>query len=62
MMDQIQATIITIGDELMIGQVIDTNRALIAQKFNAIGVNVYQRIAVGDDKDSITKALDNAIV
>ncbi len=61
MMDQIQATIITIGDELLIGQVIDTNSAFIAQKLNAIGVNVYQRIAVGDDKDSITKALDNAI-
>jgi len=61
MMDQIQATIITIGDELLIGQVIDTNSAFIAQKLNTIGVNVYQRIAVGDDIDSITKALDNAI-
>ncbi len=61
MMDQIQATIITIGDELLIGQVIDTNSAFIAQKLNAIGVNVYQRIAVGDDIDSITKALDNGI-
>ena len=61
MMDQIQATIITIGDELLIGQVIDTNSAFIAQKLNAIGVNVYQRIAVGDDIDSITQALDNGI-
>ncbi len=61
MMDQIQATIITIGDELLIGQVIDTNSAFIAQKLNAIGVNVYQRIAVGDDTDSITQALDNGI-
>ena len=60
-MDQIQATIITIGDELLIGQVIDTNSAFIAQKLNAIGVQVQQRIAVGDDTRSITNALDTAI-
>jgi nicotinamide-nucleotide amidase len=61
MRDPIQATIITIGDELLIGQVIDTNSAFIAQKLNAIGVGVHQRIAVGDDAQSITKALDTAI-
>jgi nicotinamide-nucleotide amidase len=60
-MDQIQATIITIGDELLIGQVIDTNSAFIAQKLNAIGARVQQRIAVGDDALSITNALDTAI-
>jgi nicotinamide-nucleotide amidase len=60
-MDQIQATIITIGDELLIGQVIDTNSAFIAQKLNAIGVRIQQRIAVGDDVLSITNALDTAI-
>ena len=61
MMDQIQATIITIGDELLIGQVIDTNSAYIAQKLNSIGVQVHQRIAVGDEAQSITNALDTAI-
>lgn len=61
MTDQVQATIITIGDELLIGQVIDTNSAFIAQQFNAIGVNVHQRIAVGDDARSIQDALDTAI-
>ena len=60
-MDQNQATIITIGDELLIGQVIDTNSAYIAQSLNAIGITVSSRIAVGDDKLAITKALDNAI-
>ena len=60
-MDQIQATIITIGDELLIGQVIDTNSAYIAQKLNSIGVQVHQRIAVGDDAQSLTNALDTAI-
>jgi nicotinamide-nucleotide amidase len=61
MMDQIQATIITIGDELLIGQVIDTNSAYIAQKLNSIGIAVHQRIAVGDEVEAITNALDTAI-
>ena len=52
-MDQNKATIITIGDELLIGQVIDTNSAFIAQSLNAIGVVVTSRIAVGDDKLAI---------
>ena len=60
-MDQNKATIITIGDELLIGQVIDTNSAFIAQSLNAIGVVVTSRIAVGDDKLAISNALDNAI-
>jgi len=61
MMDQVQATIITIGDELLIGQVIDTNSAYIAQKLNSIGIEVHQRIAVGDEVEAITNALDTAI-
>jgi nicotinamide-nucleotide amidase len=60
-MDQNKATIITIGDELLIGQVIDTNSAFIAQSLNAIGVVVTSRIAVGDDKLAISNALDHAI-
>lgn len=60
-MDQIRATIITIGDELLIGQVIDTNSAFIAQALNKIGILVSNRIAVGDDKASIIEALDQSI-
>lgn len=59
-MDQIKATIITIGDELLIGQVIDTNSAFIAQALNAVGILVSNRIAVGDDKQSIIDALNSA--
>ena len=57
----IQASIITIGDELLIGQVIDTNSAYIAQKLNSIGVQVKNRVAVGDNIKDITEALDAAI-
>ena len=59
-MESINATIITIGDELLIGQVIDTNSAFIAQALNGIGVAVKSRIAVGDDATAIKEALDEA--
>ncbi len=52
------ASIITIGDELLIGQVIDTNSAWIAQELNKIGVWVKRRVAVGDNWDGIWNALD----
>ena len=59
-MESINASIITIGDELLIGQVIDTNSAFIAQALNKIGVTVMNRIAVGDDATAIAAALDAA--
>ncbi len=57
-MKKVFATIITIGDELLIGQVIDTNSAWIAQELNKIGVSVKHRIAVGDVYDDIWNALN----
>ena len=54
------AEIITIGDELLIGQVIDTNSAFIAKQLNKIGVSVYQITSVQDDKTHILKALKEA--
>ncbi len=57
-MQKVNASIITIGDELLIGQVIDTNSAYIAQELNKAGIFVTRRVAVGDDKDEILKALD----
>jgi nicotinamide-nucleotide amidase len=56
----INATIITIGDELLIGQVIDTNSAWMAQQLNLIGIAVKRRIAVGDNKQDIIDALNQA--
>lgn len=53
-----KACIITIGDELLIGQVIDTNSAFIASELNAIGIWVKRRVAVGDNWDEIWNALD----
>ncbi len=59
MTDQkIFASIITIGDELLIGQTIDTNSAWMAQELNKIGVWVKRRVAVGDTREDIWQALD----
>lgn len=57
-MEKVNASIITIGDELLIGQTIDTNSAFIAQELNKIGVWVKKRVAVGDVWDDIWNALD----
>jgi PncC family amidohydrolase len=54
----VNASIITIGDELLIAQTIDTNSAFIAQELNKIGVWVKRRVAVGDVYDDIWNALD----
>ncbi len=51
-------SIITIGDELLIGQVIDTNSAWMAQELNKIGFWVNRRLAIGDSRIDILKALD----
>lgn len=59
-MDKVYASIITIGDELLIGQVIDTNSAFIAQELNKIGVWMKHRMAVGDDWDDIWEALEES--
>ncbi|WP_026751788.1 competence/damage-inducible protein A [Sediminibacterium sp. C3] len=55
------AGIITIGDELLIGQVIDTNSSWMAQQLNQAGILVNSRMAVGDNREAIWKALDSMI-
>lgn len=55
-----QAEIITIGDEILIGQIVDSNSAFIAKQLNKIGVSVYQITSVQDDKAHILKSLKEA--
>jgi nicotinamide-nucleotide amidase len=55
------ANIITIGDEILIGQVVDTNSAWIAEELNKIGVSVNRIESISDKHDDIIKALDNSI-
>lgn len=55
-----KAEIITIGDEILIGQIIDTNSAWIANELNLIGIDVVRKTSVSDNKDEIIKAIDYA--
>ena len=54
------AEIITIGDEILIGQIVDTNSQWIAQQLNKIGVSVYQITSIQDEKQHILKTLAEA--
>jgi len=59
-MSVVLTEIITIGDELLIGQVIDTNSAWIGQKLNDIGIKVHQITSVSDNEQHILSALKEA--
>ena len=54
------AEIITIGDEILIGQIVDTNSVFIAKQLNKIGVSVYQITSIQDDREHILQALSDA--
>ncbi|UCE94042.1 MAG: competence/damage-inducible protein A [Flavobacteriaceae bacterium] len=54
------AEIITIGDEILIGQIVDTNSQWLSQQLNEIGVSVYQITSIQDDRDHILKAIKEA--
>ena len=53
-------SIVTIGDELLIGQVVDTNSAFIGQEMSKLGVRIHSRISVGDREEDILRAFDQA--
>ena len=55
-----KAEIITIGDELLIGQVVDTNSAWMAHRLNDEGIELYQITSVHDNREHILSALDEA--
>lgn len=54
------AEIITIGDEILIGQIIDTNSAFIAKELDQIGIKVYQITSIQDDRTHILQAFKDA--
>lgn len=55
-----KAEILTIGDEILIGQIVDTNSAWIGEQFNLNGIEIYQITSVHDDHDHILDAIDSA--
>ncbi|WGK65093.1 CinA family nicotinamide mononucleotide deamidase-related protein [Croceiramulus getboli] len=52
-----RAEIITIGDEILIGQIVDTNSSYIAQQLNAIGIEVHRMLSIEDSRAAILEAL-----
>ncbi len=59
--NRVKVEIITIGDEILIGQIVDTNSVWMAKQLNQVGFELAQITSVHDDKDHITESLDNAL-
>ena len=56
-----KATIVTIGDEILIGQILDTNSRYISRALNANGITVKERTSIGDNRTQIIDTLDRAL-
>ena len=56
-----KATLITIGDEILIGQIVDTNSAFIARELNKIGIEVNEILSVKDELNSIVESFERAL-
>lgn len=56
-----QAIIVTIGDELLIGRTVDTNSAWMATQLNAHGIGVREILTVADTREAITEGVDRAL-
>ena len=56
-----KARIITIGDEILIGQIVDTNTSWIASRLNDIGVTIDTTISIGDREDAIIDCVESAL-
>jgi molybdopterin biosynthesis enzyme MoaB len=63
---RMNAEIITIGTELLLGEIVDTNAAHIARQLRTIGLNLYYKTTVGDNQarcaDAINRALNRSDV
>jgi nicotinamide-nucleotide amidase len=56
-----KATVITIGDEILIGQIVDTNTVSIACQLNNIGIRIAEKLSIGDDKQAIVETLERSV-
>ena len=56
-----QASICTIGDEILIGQIVDTNSSHISQALNSLGIKVTRMVSIGDDHDTIVSSLNSEL-
>lgn len=56
-----RAEIVSVGTELLLGQIVDTNAACLAQVLSELGISVYRRTTVGDNPQRLAAALDQAL-
>ena len=56
-----KATIITIGDEILIGQIVDTNTVSIARHLNGLGIQIAEKCSIGDSREAIVETLDRVV-
>ena len=56
-----KASIITIGDEILIGQVLDTNSQWVANKLHVLGVELIETVSISDTKEAIVNGIDHAM-
>jgi len=59
-MKPVWAEVITIGDEILYGQTLDTNTQWMGKRLNEIGVKIIRKVALGDQKEEIVKGLNEA--
>ena len=55
------ASICTIGDEILIGQIVDTNSSRISRALEEIGIKVTRMLSIGDQRDEIISNLENEL-
>ena len=60
-MKNVKAAIITIGDEILIGQIVDTNSAFISRELNKNGIRISKKYSIADSDEAINEALDEHI-
>ena len=56
-----EASICTIGDEILIGQIVDTNSSTISRKLNSLGIKVTRIISIADDREDIIESLSEEL-
>lgn len=56
-----KATVVTIGDEILIGQIVDTNTVSIARHLNSAGISVVEKLSIGDDAQAIRDTVRRAL-
>ena len=56
-----RAEIVTVGTELLLGQIVDTNAAALSRALSGLGIGLYRRVTVGDNRERMLAAFRSAL-